>query len=91
MRPKDQFWGGGKLEDSRARRNWCPCASSRLVRHEMFLRLKERMSPFNCLGSLLFKTFLIAALEGIPRRPPPNPVSWLGALQLPSAALVGAR
>ena len=29
------------------------------------------MRRFICLGSLLFKTFLIAALEGIPRRPPP--------------------
>lgn len=29
------------------------------------------MSPFICLGSLLCKTFLIATLEGIPRRPPP--------------------
>jgi hypothetical protein len=44
-----------------------------------------------CLGSSLFKTFLIAALEGIPRRPPPNPVGQLGALQLLSAALFGAR
>lgn len=90
MRPQDQFWGGGKLKGTQD----APgpggtgglVLSSRLVPLVMFLKLKERMSPFNCLGSLLFKTFLIAALEGIPRRPPPKPVSWLGALQLPSAA-----
>lgn len=34
VRPEDQFWGGGELEGTgclRAKRNWWPCASNRLV------------------------------------------------------------
>lgn len=45
----------------------------------------------SCLSRVYFKTLLFAALEGIPRRPPPNPVGELGALQLLSAAPLGAR
>lgn len=37
------------------------------------------------------RTLLIAAPRGIPQRPPANPVGELGALQLLSAALLGAR
>ncbi|KAL6093062.1 hypothetical protein STEG23_035812 [Scotinomys teguina] len=58
MRPKDQFWGGGKLKGtgcSRAKRNWWPCASSRLVRLVMFLKLKERSSAECSKSAFLIK------------------------------------
>lgn len=52
--------------------------------------LLRSAGPLAVQGPYLLHS-LTAALEGIPRRPPANPAGELGALQLPSAAPLGAR
>lgn len=79
---------------------WTRCAAVRSTLCEqpgagvawrgVFLVLLRSAGPLAVQGPYLLHS-LTAALEGIPRRPPANPAGELGALQLPSAAPLGAR
>lgn len=89
------YWGGG---------NWKAPGASRWSRADGLVRaasgwrgavcvLCSRKVWVSCRSKVFIysKTLLIATLEVVPQRPPPNSVGDLGALQLLSAAPLGAR
>lgn len=98
------FWLGSLWTSTGVGGNWKAPGASRWSRADGLVRaasgwrgavcvLCSRKVWVSCRSKVFIysKTLLIATLEVVPQRPPPNSVGDLGALQLLSAAPLGAR